>query len=48
MTGVPSAGGDSVSFSYTDSGCTTTSAGAIGVRTFNTTAQWRHVQVVQH
>lgn len=48
VTGVPSAGGDSVSFSYTDSGCTTTSAGAVGVRTFNTTAQWRHVEVVQH
>ncbi len=48
VTGLPSAGGDSVAFSCTDSGCTTTATGVVGVRTYNTTAQWRHVQAVQH
>lgn len=48
VTGMPATGGDSVSVSYNDSGCTTTSAGAIGVRTFNTAAAWRHIEVVQH
>ena len=44
VTGVPSAGGSQVSASYNDTGCTLTS-GAIGVRTFNTTATWRDVTV---
>ncbi len=48
VTGVPAAGGDSVSFSYDDSGCTTTAAGAIGVRAYNTPAEWRHIEVAQH
>jgi len=44
VTGVPSVGGAQVSLSYNDVGCTLT-AGAIGVRTFNTTAGWRNVTV---
>ncbi|MGN7800341.1 family 16 glycoside hydrolase [Leifsonia sp. 22587] len=48
VTGVPSTGGESAHFSYTDTGCTTTGAGAIGVRTYNTTAQWRFFQAVQN
>lgn len=44
VTGVPSAGGSQVSMTYNDSGCTFTS-GAIGVRTYNTTATWRDITV---
>jgi hypothetical protein len=43
-TGVPAAGGTQVSVSYNDVGCTLTS-GAIGLRTFNSTAAWRTVTV---
>jgi hypothetical protein len=43
-TGVPSAGGSQVSVSANDVGCTLT-AGAVGVRTYNTTAGWRNITV---
>jgi hypothetical protein len=44
VTGVPAAGGAQVSTSYNDTGCTLTT-GAIGARTYNTTAAWRNVTV---
>jgi len=45
VTGVPSgSGGSQVSTSYTDTGCTFT-AGAVGVRTYNTDATWRDIAV---
>jgi Domain of Unknown Function (DUF1080) len=44
VTGQPSNGGEQVSLSYTDSGCSFTT-GMVGVRTYNATATWRDVAV---
>lgn len=44
-TAQPDAGGDQVSVTDNDAGCTFTS-GAIGVRTFSTTAAWKTITVV--
>lgn len=41
-TAQPSAGGDQISVTYNDAGCTFTN-GAVGTRTFSTTSSWRNI-----